>query len=88
MKKWVIHSYTDYCGTDSYEVVEAETEDEAVNIGMTVSYDNATSCFEVVSDEEMMEIEELGVDTERFITDEQFGYDIEPFDENLHADLI
>lgn len=88
MKKWLIHSYTDYCGTDSYEVVEAESEYDAKKIGYDIACENANSYYTTISIEDFEIYEYEGRDMQDYITDEQFGFAIEPYDENLHADLI
>lgn len=84
MKKFVVHTYTDYCGTDNYGVINAKDEYEAYDIARDIAYENALQYFDIVTDDEMEELEINDADTSDFITDEQWGYEVDEYDPAVH----
>ena len=80
--KWFIHCETDMVGTDSYELIEAETEEEADFDAREMAYDNFQS-YDFSQTEE--ECEEDGVE---FIEGEYYSWSVEKYDPKEHNGML
>ena len=82
MKKWFIHCTTDMVGTDSYELVEAETEKEAEDMGQEMAQENYQSYD---WEQEQQEEEDSGCE---YIEGEHYEYSVEGYNPEKHNDLL
>jgi len=76
--KWFVHCTTDMSGTDSYELIEAETEESADSEAREIAYDNFQS-FDFSQIEEDCESE--GVE---FIEGDYYSWDVEEYNSEKH----
>jgi hypothetical protein len=88
MNWYVVHVGTDFCGTDDFILVEAES-DEDVDVE-ALAYANASQYFEVLFPDELQELreEDPEFDDSDYITTEQYFGDIEEYDPEKHADIF